>query len=200
MRILNVTWKWNIPNVLSLMRIALIPVFMGLYFAHRDGWAFAALLLSGLTDAVDGWIARRFNQITDCGKLLDPLSDKLTQVAVVISVATRYAELWPLAALCFVKETCQAIGGILMLKRQREVRGSLWFGKVSTAVFYGSMLVLVLFALPDWARWLLVVAAGVCMLMAFVGYLRIFIQISREGKPTGTDGEKEVDYGTVFEM
>ena len=200
MRILNVTWKWNIPNVLSLVRIALIPVFMGLYFSHRDGWAFAALLLSGLTDAVDGWIARRFDQITDCGKLLDPLSDKLTQVAVVIAVATRYAELWPLAALCFIKETCQAIGGIVMLKRKCEVHGSLWFGKVSTAVFYGSMLALVLFSLPDWARWLLVAAAGVCMLMAFVGYLRIFIQISREDKPTGTDGEKEVDYGTVFEM
>lgn len=200
MRILNVTWKWNIPNALSLVRMALIPVFMGLYFSHQDLWAFAVLLLSGLTDAVDGFIARRFNQITDCGKLLDPLSDKLTQVAVVISLATRYVELWPLAALCFIKETCQAIGGVLMLKRQREVRGSLWFGKVSTIVFYGSMLALVLFSLPDWARRLLVGAAGVCMLIAFVGYLRIFIQISCEGKPTGADGEKEVDYGTMFEM
>ena len=200
MQILNVTWKWNIPNALSLVRIALIPVFLGLSFSHQDLWAFAALLLSGLTDAVDGWIARRFNQITDCGKLLDPLSDKLTQVAVVVSIATRYAELWSLAALCLIKETCQAIGGVLMLKRKCEVRGSLWFGKVSTAVFYSSMLALVLFSLPDWARWLLVGAAGICMLIAFVGYLRIFIQISREGKPNGADGEKEVDYGTMFEM
>ena len=136
MQIFNVTWKWNVPNALSLVRMALIPVFMGLYFSHQDLWAFAVLLLSGLTDAVDGWIARRFNQITDCGKLLDPLSDKLTQVAVVISLATRYAELWPLAALCFVKETCQAIGGIVMLKRKCEVRGSLWFGKVSTTVLF----------------------------------------------------------------
>ena len=190
MQIFNVTWKWNVPNALSLLRIALVPVFMGLYFAHMDVWAFVVLLLSGLSDAVDGFIARRFNQITDCGKLLDPISDKLTQVAVVISLATRYLQLWPLAALCFIKETCQAIGGAIMLKRNCEVRGSKWFGKVSTVVFYGSMLALVLFTLPDWAVWLLIGLAGSCMLVAFVGYLRIFIEVSREGKPASADAEK----------
>lgn len=190
MQIFNVTWKWNIPNALSLLRIALVPVFMGLYFAQLDRWAFVALLVSGLSDAVDGFVARRFNQITDCGKLLDPIADKLTQVAVVISLATRYAELWPLAILCFVKETCQAIGGAIMLKRRCEVRGSKWFGKVSTVVFYGSMLALVLFTLPHWAVWLLIGLAGTCMLVAFVGYLRIFIEISREGNPVSADAEK----------
>lgn len=190
MQIFNVTWKWNVPNALSLLRIALVPVFMGLYFARMDVWAFVVLLLSGLSDAVDGFIARRFNQITDCGKLLDPISDKLTQVAVVVSLATRYPQLWPLAALCLIKETCQAIGGAIMLKRNCEVRGSKWFGKVSTVVFYGSMLALVLFTLPNWAVWLLIGLAGSCMLVAFVGYLRIFIEVSREGKPVSADAEK----------
>lgn len=190
MQMFNVTWKWNVPNVLSLVRIALIPVFMGLYFTNQDDWAFGVLLLSGLTDAVDGWIARRFNQITDCGKLLDPISDKLTQVAVVISLATRYPQVWPLAALCFIKELCQAIGGAIMLKRRCEVRGSKWFGKVSTVVFYGSMLALVLFTLPDWAVWLLIGFVGTSMLGAFIGYLRIFIQVSREGKPVSVETEK----------
>ena len=68
MQILHVTWKWNIPNALSLLRIALVPVFLLLYLARLDRWAFAVLVLSGLTDALDGFIARRFNQITDCGK------------------------------------------------------------------------------------------------------------------------------------
>ena len=106
MQILHVTWKWNIPNALSLLRIALVPVFLLLYLARLDRWAFAVLVLSGLTDALDGFIARRFNQITDCGKLLDPISDKLTQVAVVIALATRYGELWPLMVLC----RCSAAG------------------------------------------------------------------------------------------
>ena len=195
MQILNVTWKWNVPNVLSLIRILLVPVFLVLYLTHTDYWAFAVLVLSGMTDAVDGFIARRFNQITDCGKLLDPISDKLTQVAVVVALATRFGELLPLAILCLVKESCQAIGGATMLKRQCEVRGSKWFGKVSTVVFYASMSALVLFDLPGLIRWLLVAMAGTCMLVAFVGYLRIFIEVSREGKPASTDASANAEKG-----
>lgn len=195
MQILNVTWKWNVPNVLSLVRIFLVPVFLVLYLNHRDMWAFGVLVLSGLTDAVDGFVARRFNQITDCGKLLDPISDKLTQVAVVIALATRFGELLPLAVLCFVKELCQAIGGAIMLKKQCEVRGSKWFGKVSTVVFYAGMSALVLFDLPGLVRWLLVGLAGGCMLVAFVGYLRIFVEVSREGKPVPADRSAEAEKG-----
>lgn len=190
MQILNVTWKWNIPNALSVLRILLVPVFLVLYLNRIDWWAFGVLVLSGLTDALDGFIARRFNQITDCGKLLDPISDKLTQVAVVVALATRYRELLPLAVLCFVKEFCQAVGGALMLKRQCAVRGSKWFGKMSTVVFYGCMSALVLFKVSGTVRWLLVALAGSCMLVAFVGYLRIFIQVSREGQPVSDESEK----------
>lgn len=190
MQILNVTWKWNVPNALSVLRILLVPVFLMLYLTRLDYWAFGVLVLSGVTDALDGFIARRYNQITDCGKLLDPISDKLTQVAVVVALATRFDELLPLAALCLVKESCQAIGGAIMLKRQCAVRGSKWFGKVSTVVFYASMSALVLFDLSGFIRWLLVAAAGMCMLVAFVGYLRIFIEVSREGKPVSAEAEK----------
>lgn len=190
MQILNVTWKWNVPNALSVVRILLIPVFLVLYLNHMDRWAFGVLVLSGVTDMMDGFIARHFNQITDCGKLLDPISDKLTQVAVVIALATRYLELLPLAILCFIKETCQGIGGAIMLKRRSAVRGSKWFGKVSTVVFYTSMSALVLFKLSGTVRWLLVAAAGSCMLAAFIGYLRIFIQVSREENPLSAESEK----------
>ena len=69
MQILNVEWKWNIPNALSVVRIALIPAFVTLYLLRLDLWSFAVLLVSGLTDAVDGFVARRFHMITDCGKL-----------------------------------------------------------------------------------------------------------------------------------
>lgn len=190
MQVLNVTWKWNVPNALSLLRILLVPVFLVLYLNHWDRWAFGVLVLSGVTDALDGFIARRFNQITDCGKLLDPISDKLTQVAVVLALGTRYRELLPLTILCMVKESCQAVGGAIMLKRRYAVRGSKWFGKASTVVFYGCMSALVLLRLSLLMRWLLVAVAGVCMLVAFVGYLRIFIQVSREGTPESDESEK----------
>ncbi len=182
MRILNVEWKWNIPNALSMVRIALIPVFVTLYLLHYDIWAFAVLLVSGLTDAVDGFVARRFDMITDCGKLLDPLSDKLTQVAVVVCLTTRYPELLPLTVLCFAKELSQGIGGILLLKKNVQAQGARWFGKVSTVLFYATMLVIVLWydvliVSAPWVLWLLVALVGVSMLIAFVGYLQMFLRI-----------------------
>lgn len=187
MRILNVEWKWNIPNALSVLRIALIPVFMTLYLLRYDMWAFGVLLVSGLTDAVDGFVARRFNMITDCGKLLDPLSDKLTQVAVVVCLTTRYTELLPLTVLCFVKELSQGIGGILLLKKNVQAQGARWFGKVSTVLFYATMLVIVLWydalaATAPWVLYVLVALVGIAMLCAFVGYLQMFIRIRRDVK------------------
>ncbi len=185
MQILNVEWKWNIPNALSLVRIALIPVFMTLYLLHLDMWAFAVLLVSGLTDAVDGFVARRFNMITDCGKLLDPLSDKLTQVAVVVCLTTRYTELLPLTVLCFAKELFQGIGGVLLLRKNVQAQGARWFGKVSTVLFYATMLVIVLWydalaATAPWVLYVLVALVGISMLCAFVGYLQIFLRMRRD--------------------
>ncbi len=185
MRILNVEWKWNIPNALSLLRIALIPVFAVLYLLRLDMWAFGVLLVSGLTDCVDGFVARRFNMITDCGKLLDPLSDKLTQVTVVVCLTTRYPELLPLTVLCFVKELSQGIGGILLLKKNVQAQGARWFGKVSTVLFYATMLVIVLWydtlsVVAPWMLWLLVSLVGVSMLIAFVGYLQMFLRFRQD--------------------
>ncbi len=191
MQILNVEWKWNVPNALSVLRIALVPVFVVLYLLEQDMWAFAALLLSGVTDFVDGFVARRFNQITDCGKLLDPLSDKLTQIAVVICLTTRYTELLPLTVLCFVKELCQGIGGVLLLRKKVQAQGSKWFGKVSTVLFYAAMLVIVLWydtlvATAPWVLVALVGLVGVSMLAAFIGYLCLFFVYRRECQPVDT--------------
>lgn len=188
MQLLGVEIKWNIPNALSLLRILLVPCFMTLYLLQYDGWAFGVLLVSGVTDVLDGIIARRCNQITDFGKLLDPLSDKLTQVGVVISLAARYPEVLYLAVLCLVKELCQGIGGVILLKQRSTVRGSKWFGKLSTVVFYTCMLFIVLFndRLPTHALWALVGVAGLCMLFAFIGYMRIFIQIIIAGREKKT--------------
>lgn len=184
MQIFGITWKWNVPNGLSVLRIALVPVFVWLYLSKQDMWAFGVLLLSGVTDLLDGVIARRFNQITDCGKLLDPLSDKLTQVAVVICLATRYPALLSLVALCLVKEGCQAIGGIILLRKRTAVRGSKWFGKVATVVFYACMLAMVLWhdTMSSAVAWALIGVAGLTMLAAFIGYMRLFILIYRAEK------------------
>ena len=109
--------EWNIPNLLSLLRLLLVPAFVVLFFGNETQfyWSFVVLALSGLSDAADGFIARKFNQITDFGKLLDPIADKLTQVTVVICMAIKYNQLLPLAVLCLIKESFQSIGGFLLL-------------------------------------------------------------------------------------
>lgn len=181
MNLINVKWQWTVPNVLSLVRIALLPVFVVLYLnstAHPTllWWAFAVLVFSGLTDLFDGWIARRFNQISEAGKLLDPLADKLTQLAVVICLSTQFEELVWLMALCLLKEVAQVIGGLLLLRRGDEVRGSQWFGKICTFVFYAAMAAIVLFDnMPSAVRIGLVVLVGILMLVTFFGYLSTYI-------------------------
>ena len=103
----NVKFVWNIPNALSIFRLVLLPVFAVLILVvERDAelplWSFGVLVLSGVTDSLDGIIARRFHQITDFGKLMDPVADKITQVTVVICLAVRYTVLIPLVVICLV--------------------------------------------------------------------------------------------------
>ncbi len=202
MQLFNIPWKWTIPNALSLVRLALVPAFAVLYLTELEYWAFGVLALSGLTDCLDGLIARHFNQISEMGKLLDPLADKLTQVMVVICLATDYKEIIPLAVLCFAKELCQGIGGLILLHRSSEVRGAKWFGKLYTVVFYTIMAALVLWgeeieAVGSWLSTALIAVVIIFTVWAFLGYLRIFIQMLRADKaqkadplPTEEKGER----------
>lgn len=192
---MRLEWKMNVPNAMSLLRIALVPVFVVLYLLSSEErpdlmyWSFAVLILSGITDSLDGIIARKFNQITDLGKLLDPVADKLTQVAVVVCLATRFSQLIPLVVICFVKELAQSIGGLMLLWRGAEVRGASWYGKVCTFVFYGAMALIVL--LPNmysWVRVLLVTIVALLMLFAFFNYMRVFLGVRKTLPPRGARG------------
>ena len=182
----RLTFKWNIPNVLSLVRLALLPVFAVLYLNCQEKpellyWALGVLLLSGLTDMLDGIIARRFNQITEVGKLLDPLADKLTQVVVLACLAIRNNALIPLTIICLIKEVLQLIGGWLLLSRKDIIRGSKWFGKVSTFTFYGVMLLIVLWEeMPRGMFVALVGLVALTMLFSFFNYLRLYFRL-RDG-------------------
>ncbi|MBQ6830400.1 MAG: CDP-alcohol phosphatidyltransferase family protein [Clostridia bacterium] len=179
----RIKFKWNIPNVLSLVRLALIPLFAWLYLDDEGNlyWAMLVLLLSGLTDVVDGFVARRFNQITEIGKLLDPLADKVTQLAVLVCLSVRYRQLIPLMVICLAKEVLQIVGGVLLLSRYEIVRGSRWFGKISTITFYGAMLAIVLWNnMPQPVFTVLVVLVTVTMLFSFFAYMRVYLKLRRE--------------------
>lgn len=138
----------TIPNLLSLFRILLIPIFVVVYVRQEtifSIWPISILILSGLTDLLDGWIARRFHQISDVGKVLDPAADKLTQVAVVAALTIRYHQLLVLLVIYVVKELLILIGGMVMIKSRQEVPSAKWFGKIATFEFYFAMALFLIF-------------------------------------------------------
>lgn len=174
---------FSIPNLLSLLRLLLIPVFIIMFFSsfpnHR-GVAAAVLVLSGLTDCLDGFIARRFNMVTEIGKLLDPLADKLTQAAVCICLFIAYPWLIWLLVLFIVKEALMIAGGLGILRKGLAIGSSRWYGKLSTVIFYIVMITVIAFPLlPDQAVLALILIALGFMVFSFVMYLGVYIRLVR---------------------
>ena len=186
---IKINWKWNVPNILSLFRLVLVPVIAVTYLRGDTAIAVVALIVSGITDVVDGFVARHFNQITDVGKILDPLADKLTQMTVALCLTIQNLELLPLLVICVAKEMCQMVGGLLLLGKGDAIRGSKWYGKLATVLFYAVAVVLVqpFVTIPRVAEMLLVCVVLVAMLVAFFSYLGIFIKTSRGEENDATD-------------
>ena len=184
---MHIQWKWTVPNVLSLIRIAIIPVFVVLYLLSCDAAgdtlqyaAFGLLIFSGVTDLLDGIIARRFDQVSEVGKLLDPIADKLTQVAVLFCLATQYKPFLPLLFICIIKEMLQGLGGLILLSRGGIVKSSNWYGKVATAAFYAAVAAIVLWKdMPSYLLIALVALVAALMLFAFVRYMLVFITVRK---------------------
>lgn len=138
---------WTIPNILSFFRILLIPVMVLCYLYVENPWAVVGVIMvSGVTDVADGYIARRFNMISDFGKFIDPVADKLTQVAMAGCLIIRYPLMWVLFFLMIMRESCLFIWGYLAIRENSYMSGAKWYGKVSTAVVYAMMFFL--FLLP----------------------------------------------------
>lgn len=131
---------FTIPNLLSLVRLALIPVIVWLYRKEQAyGLALVVLILSGLTDIADGYIARRWNFVSDLGKALDPIADKLTQIATMGCLVSRFSHLWLPLVILVAKEVFTGIMRMVAVKKSGQVRGADWHGKLCTALLYTVM-------------------------------------------------------------
>lgn len=130
----------HVPNILTGIRLLLIPVIF--YFALEENYVLAVifLTLSGITDVLDGYIARKYNFISDFGTLFDPLADKLTQIStLVVLVIQGIIPLWILIVV-IIKELLM-IAGAAFLYDKNTVVGSRWYGKAATVLFYIAILV-----------------------------------------------------------
>ena len=131
----------TIPNLLSLLRLMMIPLFVWLYLHGHDGWTAAVLLLSGATDVVDGYIARHYNQVSDFGKAFDPCADKLTQIAMLLCLVTRYRRMLLPLCVMVIKEVIAGILGLLVIRKTGNVSGAVWHGKATTVSLYSMMII-----------------------------------------------------------
>ena len=125
----------HIPNVLTVARLFLIPFIIYFIITNQYITALIFLTISGLTDVLDGWIARKFNFITNFGKLIDPLADKLTQLAVLIAITFKgVIPIW-IIIIVVLKEATM-IAGASFLYGKELVVSSRWYGKLATVLFY----------------------------------------------------------------
>ena len=177
----------TVPNLLSFFRILLIPVIICQYFKEQYWWAFGLLVLSGATDVVDGWIARTFHVVSDFGKAIDPVADKLTQIALLLCLMPM--KYWWMVAILITKEASIGILTLIALRRTHSVYSAGWYGKICTVVIYLSMFVLILWRDAD--PTFVLVDAIVCsalIALAFVLYLIRYTAILR-GTGKKTEGQ-----------
>ena len=171
----------TIPNLLSLFRIVTIPFFVYFYLKDMVWIALIILAAGGLSDCVDGYIARRFNQITELGKMLDPLADKLTQAAIALCIAVRYPIISPVLMFFILKELLMLIGACLLLKKGAHPVAANWYGKLGTLLFYFSTITVVfmsIFSVPspvfEVISYILLGATALVMVYSLCKYFIIF--------------------------
>lgn len=128
----------TVPNALSVLRIALIAPIVLFYTGGRSMASATFLVLSGLTDIADGWIARRWNVVSNVGKVLDPIADKLTLAAMLTMLLTSYPAMMLPLIILVIRETMMACTGIACVACTKEVRSARWHGKMSTLLLYGT--------------------------------------------------------------
>lgn len=183
---LKITKKdvFTIPNALSLVRLLLIPLIVWLYIGKKDYNLTAVIIvISGLTDIIDGFIARTFNMVSNVGKVLDPIADKLTQAALMFCLTVRYPMLWVPIVIFIIKESFMLLFGYITLEVTSNINSARWYGKVNTVVLYAVMTALIFFPdiPPDVSSFLIGFCVAV-MLVALILYISFYINILTNSK------------------
>lgn len=181
------SWKrqiFTIPNLLSLLRLILIPVYVMIYWNAEKAKDFvlagAILAFSCFTDALDGFIARRFSMTSTLGKVLDPLADKATQITLAFCLSLRFPALQSVVILLLFKELAQISGALLLLRKGIPLPSALMAGKISTLILFVGFIILVVFpnCSPRWAGAIAFLDC-LCLACSFATYFVVFLRKPR---------------------
>ena len=169
-----------IPNILTTFRLFIIPFFAYSVLSYKSAWISLSLfLLSGLTDVVDGWIARKYNMITDVGRVYDPLVDKLMQITAVVCLAIiKVIPLWVICIVLFKEVAMIVISSVLYFKK--VVVQSSWYGKFATVYFYTIIFIFIIYPpLNSVAKTLLLISLVAVLIWAAMAYLIRFLKTQK---------------------
>ncbi len=172
----------NLPNFLTILRLFMVPAFVFLYFCGEQGpyWAAAVFVTASLTDVLDGYLARKWNQITDFGKLADPVADKMMQLSAIgcLCFAGRI-HFWVIFIFA-AKELLLILGGLRLLNLHKYVVYSKWSGKVATVLLFVAVVVIMItdeLILSSGLATVLMLICLVATFVAFFDYVSMYFKI-----------------------
>lgn len=171
----------TIPNILTIIRIILNIPFAYFFLNQHYVEAVIVVVASGVSDMLDGMIARKFNQKSDLGSILDPIADKITLVNIVICAAVLFPDIIPIVIIMITKEFIMLLGGLYLLCKKIKPMPARWYGKLSTVVFYTCSGIIILLK-AVWnleilsLTYALMTVSVLFMMFALFNYTKIFLE------------------------
>ncbi len=186
----------NIPNLLSIFRMCLVPVFIIAFFSGTENaHIYAAIIygIAGITDVLDGIIARKFNLITRLGKILDPLADKMMTITVFVCITIDGLIPWWSIALIFAKDFLLVLGGFKLYREISVVFQSNILGKMATVFLVTGGVLILLFEnlIPDIFKTVFAYIAVFISFLAFFSYLYQYCKFKQEKKDSTITIQKD---------
>ena len=173
-----------IPNILSVIRLILVGVFIYTYYKVSRYTALAVFIIAGTTDVVDGILARKFNWITNVGKILDPIADKSMQCTVLLCMSIGESPLipWWLAAFFIAKEVTMGLGALFLFKKRDTVVSSRWFGKLAVCIFYACIFIIIILAPSDPTDPIVLILSAITVLSAILAFVSYTVNYFKKTK------------------
>lgn len=171
----------TIPNIMSVCRIVLIIPFVICFLNEKYIEAAVLIIISGLTDCFDGLVARKLNQVSALGKILDPIADKLTLIAVGVCLCVYMPIVTPVMVILMAKDFLMLLGGMALIKCKVTPSPAKWYGKLGTIMFYFSVCLIVFLKAffkyeNDVLSFVLLSVTAALMIFALVMYYRVYSQ------------------------
>lgn len=194
---------YTVPNLLTYFRLLLVPVFCIVYLKSTTLaghiWAIVVVLASGLSDVLDGIIARKTGQVTDLGKIIDPVADKAMQFAMLFCVVFKYHLVLILLIIYAVKELISLCFSSYLFAHDKNIGGAQWYGKLCTVILYIVMFIFIVVPnVEQPASSILIACSAAFMLLSFImymqAYIKMLIQLKKEPEeasaPSGPETEE----------